>query len=80
MKILSLLLKALVFLFLLGFAVKNDGMVTVKAFSWSMSPVCRTEIRFSLPFILCLLWVSCLGVRPPVYLNYSIFKCGCQAF
>lgn len=68
MKILSLLLKALVFLFLLGFAVKNDGMVTVKAFfdtSWQLPLVLVILLMFVAGLLagVFAMAATCLGLR-----------------
>ncbi|MDQ7990407.1 MAG: LapA family protein [Candidatus Dactylopiibacterium sp.] len=50
MRILYLLLRALVFLLLLGLAVKNDGMVTVKAYfdtAWQLPLVVVMLLMFA---------------------------------
>lgn len=53
MKILTLLLRALVFLLLLGFAIKNDGMVTVKAFF---------DVAWQLPLVVVILLMFAAGL------------------
>ncbi|NSL54662.1 LapA family protein [Uliginosibacterium aquaticum] len=68
MKIFSLLLRAFVFLLLLGFAIKNDGLVTVRAYfdtSWQMPLVLLILAMFALGMLAGVLAMlaSSLGPR-----------------
>jgi uncharacterized integral membrane protein len=57
MRILTLALRALAFILLLGLAIKNDGLVTVKAYF---------DASWQLPLVAVILFVFALGMAAGV--------------